>query len=174
MKHNDVMPDMRTIAKGMGNGVGLVGAVIARRSIAEAFCTKMFFNTYGSNPVACAAARAVLQVMDEEKVAENCTKQGLKFKHLLTKLCNDLPEVYKEVRGDGLFQGLEIYGKTVEDSQINAYSLHKTLLAEGILIGRGSAAGNIFRVQPPMCIQSEDVDNVVGALEDVGRKWLKQ
>ena len=72
MKHNDAIPDMITAAKGMGNGVGIIGAVISRRSIAEAFCDKMFFNTYGSNPLACAAARAVLQVMDEENILENC------------------------------------------------------------------------------------------------------
>jgi alanine-glyoxylate transaminase / (R)-3-amino-2-methylpropionate-pyruvate transaminase len=67
MKHNDAIPDMVTIAKGMGNGVGVIGAVICKRSIAEAFSTKMFFNTYACNPVASSAAIAVLDVMDDEK-----------------------------------------------------------------------------------------------------------
>ena len=90
MKNNNVIPDMVTIAKGMGNGVGIIGAVICRRSIAEAFTTKMFFNTYGANPVACAAAREVLKVMDDEKIRENCAVQGLLFKKRLTELCEKI------------------------------------------------------------------------------------
>lgn len=137
MKHNDAMPDMITIAKGMGNGVGIIGAVICRRSIAEAFTSKMvrvgggvavwlcgcvslnapspkFFNTYGSNPVACAASRAVLRVMDDEKILENCSKMGKIFRERLGELCKQMPQALKEVRGSGLFQGLEISGKTIE------------------------------------------------------------
>lgn len=64
----------------MGNGVGVIGATICRKGIADAFTKKMFFNTYGSNPVASAAARAVLQVMKEEKILENCTNMGKRFR----------------------------------------------------------------------------------------------
>ena len=60
MKNNDAIPDMITISKGMGNGMGVIGAVIAKRSIGEAFAEKMFFNTFGGNPTSCATARAVL------------------------------------------------------------------------------------------------------------------
>ena len=74
MKHNDAIPDMITAAKGMGNGVGIIAAVICKRSIAESFSKKMFFNTYGANPTASAAARAVLRVMEEDKILENCSK----------------------------------------------------------------------------------------------------
>jgi len=68
MKNNNAIPDIITIAKGMGNGVGIIGATVCRRGIAEAFTKKMFFNTYGANPVASAAARAVLKVMKEENI----------------------------------------------------------------------------------------------------------
>ncbi len=105
MKHNNVIPDMITIAKGMGNGVGIIGAVICKRSIAAAFTSKMFFNTYGSNPYSCSAARAVLEVMDEDNIMENCKNQGKLFNKELNKLCEKYPEIYKEVRGTGLFQG---------------------------------------------------------------------
>jgi alanine-glyoxylate transaminase/(R)-3-amino-2-methylpropionate-pyruvate transaminase len=172
MKNNDVIPDMITIAKGMGNGVGIIGAVVTRRSIAEAFSTKMFFNTYGSNPVACAAARAVLQVMKKDKLQENCLKQGNLFRARINKLCEEMPQVYKEIRGSGLFQGLEIYGETNEESGKNAYELHAMLLKHSVVVGRGSAAGNVFRIQPPMCIQDADVNVVVNALEEVGTEWL--
>ena len=173
MEHNGAVPDMITVAKGMGNGVGIIGAVICKKEIAQAFTTKMFFNTYGSNPVAAAAARAVLKVIDDDKVIENCKSQGDYFKKELQRLCDTLPSIYKEVRGTGLFQGLEINGYTEEQSQYNAYYMHKELLNYGVIIGRGSAAGNVFRIQPPMCINREDVKHVIDSLEDVGRQYLK-
>ena len=174
LKNNDVIPDMITIAKGMGNGIGIIGAVICKRSISDAFTSKMFFNTYGSNPVACAASRAVLEVMREDNIMENCKQQGDLFRNRLQELCLEMPDVYKEIRGSGLFQGLEIYGKDVEESGKNAFELHRRLLDYGVVIGRGSAAGNVFRIQPPMCIETDDVNRVVDAIEDVGRKWRKE
>jgi len=68
MKNCNAMPDIITIGKGMGNGVGIISGVICIRPIAEAFSKKMFFNTYGCNPVSTAAARAVLKVIKEEKI----------------------------------------------------------------------------------------------------------
>lgn len=150
MAHNKAIPDMINIAKGMANGVGVIGAVICKRSIAEAFCGKMFFNTYGANPMACAAARAVLKVMDEENILENCSKIGKLFKEKVGKLCVDHPQVFKEIRGSGCFQGLEIAGG--EDSQQHAYEMHRRIKDYGVILGRGSAAGNVFRLQPPMVI----------------------
>jgi alanine-glyoxylate transaminase/(R)-3-amino-2-methylpropionate-pyruvate transaminase len=174
MANNDTIPDMVTMAKGMGNGCGIIGAVACRRSIADAFAKKMFFNTYGANPVACAAARGVLQVIEEEKIIENCGKQGALFNKRLSALCKELPQVFKEVRGKGLFQGLEVAGKTPELSGKNAFDIHRQLLPLGVVLGRGSAAGNVFRVQPPMCIEEKDVNFVCDSLEEVGRKWAKQ
>ena len=174
LENNDVIPDMITIAKGMGNGIGIIGAVVCKRSISEAFTSKMFFNTYGSNPVACAASRAVLEVMKKDNIIENCKQQGDLFRSRLQKLCQEMPDVYKEIRGSGLFQGLEIYGKDTEESGKNAFELHRRLLEYGVVIGRGSAAGNVFRIQPPMCIEADDVNKVVDAIEDVGRKWRKE
>lgn len=174
MSNNNVIPDMVTIAKGMGNGVGIIGGVICRRSIAEAFSEKMFFNTYASNPVACSIASTVLEVIEEENIIDNCRKQGNRFNEKLSTLCDKYPSVYKENRGKGLFQGLEIYGKTVEESLKNAIELHKRMLKYGIIIGRGSATGNVFRIQPPMCIEEKDVDYIVESLEDNAIKFLKK
>ena len=173
MDCNDTIPDMVTIAKGMGNGIGIMGAVVCRRSIAEAFSTKMFFSTYGSNPVATAAGCAVLEVMDEESMMENCRQRGQQFTKEITMLCERYPCVYREIRGSGLFQGIEIYGKTVEESCQHAIELQLEMLKRGIIIGRGSAAGNVFRVQPPMCISEEDVGQVVDRLEEVAINFLK-
>jgi len=173
MKHNNAIPDMITIAKGMGNGVGIIGGVICRRSIAEAFTSKMFFNTYGANPTASAAARAVLKVIRDEDIVGNCNRQGLLFTQKLTELCNKYPGVYSDNRGSGLFQGLEIYGKTEKESQDNAIKLHRELLNYKVIAGRGSAAGNVIRIQPPMCITKKNVLYVIEALECAANHQVK-
>jgi alanine-glyoxylate transaminase/(R)-3-amino-2-methylpropionate-pyruvate transaminase len=174
MKNNDVIPDIITIAKGMGNGVGIIGGVICRRSIAEAFTNKMFFNTYGSNPVASAASIGVLEVIEEDSIIENCDAMGKLFNEKINNLCIKYPSIYKEIRGQGLFQGLEIYGDNIEESVENSIRLHEKTLKHGILIGRGSAAGNVFRIQPPMCIEKHDVEYVVDVLEDIAREQIRE
>ena len=132
----------------------------------------MFFNTYGANPIASAVALSVLEVMDEENIIDNCYRQGLRFNEKISKLCETCPEVYKEIRGSGLFQGLEIYGKTQEESFKKAIELHRRMLSYGVIIGRGSAEGNVFRIQPPMCVTEADVDHVVDSLEDNAINYL--
>lgn len=174
MNNNDAIPDMITMAKGMGNGTGIIGAVVCRRSIAESFTSKVFFNTYASNPVACAASRAVLKVIDEEHLLDNCKNMGNLFNKKLSRICRDMPDVYKEIRGVGLFQGLEIAGPTIEKSGENAYELHRRLLPLGVVVGRGSAEGNVFRIQPPMCIQEKDVVKVCDSIEQIGLEWKKE
>ena len=82
-----------------------------------------------------------------------------------------MPNVYKEIRGVGLFQGLEIAGSTIEKSGENAYELHRQLLKHGVVVGRGSAAGNVFRVQPPMCIETEDAERVIDSLWQIGSEF---
>lgn len=173
MENNDVIPDIVTIAKGMGNGTGIIGAVICKRSIAEAFSTKMFFNTYGGNPMSCQVAREVLSIMDDEDILGNCKDQGNLFKKRLTELCEKYPEIYKEARGEGLFQGLEINGKDSDQKLHNAIELHNMLFDRGIIIGRGSAMGNVFRVQPPMCISTQSVEYVCDMLDEVANRYTK-
>jgi alanine-glyoxylate transaminase / (R)-3-amino-2-methylpropionate-pyruvate transaminase len=172
--HGNVEPDMITMAKGLGNGYGIIGAVVSKRSIADAFCDKMWFNTYGGNPIACVAAREVLNIMDDEKVLDNCRKQGKLLNARVSKLCEAHPDVYKEIRGTGMFQGLEVYGDTPEESQQNAYSIHKDLLNYGVIAGRGSATKNVLRLQPPMIIEEQDILNVVDALDNAAIKFKNQ
>ncbi len=93
LANNDVVPDMVTIAKGMDNGVGLLGAVVARRSIAGAFTGKVFLNTYGSNPFSCSVGNEVLRVIDEENITQNCKQQGYFLKTHLGRLCETYPSV---------------------------------------------------------------------------------
>jgi alanine-glyoxylate transaminase / (R)-3-amino-2-methylpropionate-pyruvate transaminase len=105
---------------------------------------------------------------------ENCGEQGAYFTKEMEKLIEKYPSVYKEVRGSGLFQALEIYGETEEKSVENAIELHSRTLKYGILIGRGSAVGNVFRLQPPMCITREDVDTVISVLEEIAIERIQE
>lgn len=111
--------------------------------------------------------------MDDENVLANCNKQGKLLNKEVNKLCEKYPEVYREIRGTGMFQGLEIYGNTHEQSQDNAYDIHKNLLNYGIIAGRGSATKNVLRLQPPMIIQEEDIMNVVDALDNAALDFKK-
>lgn len=172
--HEGAMPDMITIGKGIGNGIGILGAVIARRSIGEAFASRMWFNTYASNPVACAAGRAVLEVIDEERLKDNCAKQGRTFNKRLGELCKKYPQVLAEIRGKGLFQGLQITGTSKEVSTKHALEIHRRLRKYGVVLGRGSALGNVFRVQPPMCIQDKDVEKVCDMVELVTKEYVAE
>ena len=90
---------------------------------AETFATKMWFNTIGANPVAAATARAVLRVIDDDGILKNCKQQGDLFRTRIGKLCQQYPQALKEIRGSGLFQGLEIAGTTLEQSQVDARPL---------------------------------------------------
>ena len=103
---------------------------------------------------------------------ENCNKQGKLLKKNMSELCRQYPDIFKEIRGQGLFQGLEINGVDQLDSQTKAYTIHKQLLNYGLIVGRGSAAGNVFRLQPPMCIEEKDILHITEALEMGARDYL--
>src|SRR5262245_10844666 len=99
-EHHDVLPEIVVMAKGIGNGFPL-GAVVARRDVAEVLAGKFFFNTYGANPVACAAGRAVLKVIDDERLQENSAKIGAGMMSVLERLHQRF-EIIGDVRGRGL------------------------------------------------------------------------
>ena len=169
----NAIPDIITIAKGMGNGLGIIGAVISKRSIADAFSNKMFFNTYSGNPVAVSASLGVLEVIRKENTIKNCNKMGLLFKKELDRLCVEYPSVYCNNRGVGLFRALEVEGSTHEKKIKKIERMHKKTLDYGVLIGKGSAQKNVFRIQPPMCVNKDDVQKVIDMLEDLALKELK-
>ena len=101
-----VVPDIVVMAKGIGNGIPL-GAVVARREIAEHMAQKFIFHTYGANPMACAAGRAVLRTIREEKMIDNAAKVGAVLKAHLEDLMQLYPNI-GDVRGKGFMMAMEI------------------------------------------------------------------
>lgn len=155
-EHHDCTPDIIVMGKGIANGLP-VAAVASRRDVAEAICQRKFFNTFGSNPVGCAAGRAVLRAIDEEGLQENAARVG----HLLREGLLELQKKHEcigDVRGRGLMLGLEIVAD--RDSRAPAPEvakrLHESARALGLIIGRAGPHGNVMRVCPPYCINADD------------------
>jgi alanine-glyoxylate transaminase/(R)-3-amino-2-methylpropionate-pyruvate transaminase len=161
----DVVPDIVTMAKSIGNGIPLA-AVTTRMEIAQALTQRLHLNTFGGNPISCAAGLAVLEVIDEEGLQENARAQGARLKNGLQDLMRRHPLV-GDVRGMGLMLGVEL----VEDPESRKPARGATTAVleaakeMGLLLGRGGLDGNVLRIKPPLCITAEDVDYALEVLD---------
>jgi alanine-glyoxylate transaminase / (R)-3-amino-2-methylpropionate-pyruvate transaminase len=143
-QNHDAMPDIVTMAKGIGNGFPMA-AVITRPEIAETLSQALFFNTFGGNPMACAVGSAVLDVIDEEKLQENSHKVGTYFLNGLAKLREEF-EIVGDVRGKGLMIGVEFVEdkKTRKPLPIEKVNpIWENIKNMGVLIGKGGLYGNV-------------------------------
>lgn len=161
----DVLPDIVTMAKGIGNGAPLA-AVVTTPEIARTLADRIHFNTFGGNPVSCAIGKAVLEVMQRENLQQNCLEVGgyllEGFRGLMAK-----HDIIGDVRGKGLMTGIELVKDrgTKEPATpecIRVWERAKTL---GLLIGKGGFFGNVLRIKPPMCLTRPDVDFMIGVLD---------
>ena len=160
-----VVPDIVTMAKGIGNGVPL-GAVTTRMEIARSLTQRIHFNTFGGNPVSMAAGLAVLDVIDEEGLQENCRVVG---GHLIAglKRLQQRHAIVGDVRGMGLMVGVELVRDraTREPAKQETLDVLEHCREMGMLIGKGGLDGNILRIKPPMCITIEDADYALEVLD---------
>jgi alanine-glyoxylate transaminase/(R)-3-amino-2-methylpropionate-pyruvate transaminase len=154
----DVVPDFVVMAKGIGNGVPLA-AVTTRMEIAQALTQRVHFNTFGGNPVCMAAGLAVLDVIDEDGLQENCRVVGKRLKDGLKRLMNE-HDLIGDVRGMGLMLGVEFVRDraTKEPAKAETLQILEEARGMGVLIGKGGIDGNVVRIKPPMCITAEDAD----------------
>ncbi len=162
---HDVVPDICVLAKGIGNGYP-IGAVVAKREIAEAMADKFMFHTYGSNPVSCAAAREVLRLLREENLQKNALEVGGR---LLDRL-GDLKQRHAgigDVRGKGLMLAIEFVKdrKTKEpDPELTAAVFEQTR-QHRVVVSKSGPDRNVLRLVPPLCLNDKDVDQVADAFE---------
>ncbi|MED6210003.1 hypothetical protein PIB30_059977 [Stylosanthes scabra] len=160
-----VVPDIVTMAKGIGNGIPL-GAVVTTPEIAEVLTRRCYFNTFGGNPVCTAAGLAVLKVIEKEKLQENALLVGSYLKERLTAL-KDKYELIGDVRGRGLMLGVELVTDRELKTPAKAETLHvmDQMKELGVLIGKGGYYGNVFRITPPLCFTKEDADFLADAMD---------
>jgi alanine-glyoxylate transaminase/(R)-3-amino-2-methylpropionate-pyruvate transaminase len=154
----DVVPDFVTMAKSLGNGAP-IAAVTTRGDIAAALTQRIHFNTFGGNPVSTASALAVLDVIEEEGLQQNAKERGAQVKSGLERLAKS-HKVIGDVRGMGLMLGVELVRdpKTKEPAKQETADVLEATKEMGLLIGKAGLDGNILRVQPPLCITSDDVE----------------
>ncbi|KAL9675557.1 hypothetical protein QQ045_003759 [Rhodiola kirilowii] len=160
-----VVPDIVTMAKGIGNGIPL-GAVVTTPEIAQVLTQRSYFNTFGGNPVCTAAGLAVLNVIEKEKFQENAFVVGSYLKDRLDSLM-DKYEIIGDVRGRGLMLGVEFVTDRELKTPAKAETLHiiNQLKDLGVLVGKGGMYGNVFRITPPLCFTKDDADFLVDAMD---------
>jgi 4-aminobutyrate aminotransferase-like enzyme/Ser/Thr protein kinase RdoA (MazF antagonist) len=161
-----IEPDIVTVGKPMGNGHP-VAAVITRRDLAQRFSPEgEFFSTFGGNPVAMAAALAVLEVMDDERIIENAAAVGEYLGDRLRALTLR-DEQIGDVRQIGLAIGIEIVRVgTTEPDPMAANEIVEGMCQRGVLIGTTGRHGNTLKIRPPLVFQRPHADQLVAALEE--------
>lgn len=159
-----VLPDIVVLAKGIGNGIPL-GAVVARAEVAEAMGKKFLFHTYGANPAACAAGRAVLRVIEQDGLIANAREVGAKLHEGLLDL-QERFAIIGDVRGTGFMQAIELVtdraAKTPAPDQ-TAFVFERTR-AHGLVLSKSGNFKNVLRMVPPLCLSMDDVAPVLDAL----------
>jgi len=164
-----VVPDIVTVGKPMGNGHP-VAAVITTKAIADSFSKTgvEYFNTYGGNPVSCAIANAVFDVIMRENLRENALVVG----EYLLDCCQILAKKHKiigDVRGVGLFVGIELVKdrETREPAKEIASYVTSRLREEHILMSTDGPDSNVLKLKPPMVFTRENVDEVIHTLDRI-------
>ena len=159
-----VVPDIVVMAKGIGNGfpLGAIGDVMA---------DKFMFHTYGANPTSCAAGRALLQVIREEKTQENARIVG---SALLARL-KDLQQRHSaigDVRGRGLMLAIEMVKdrRTKQPDPNITAAVFENCREQGLILSKSGPHRSVLRMVPPMCLTLADVETVAEGLDRAFRE----
>ena len=168
-----MIPDIVVLAKGISNGFPL-GAVVARREIAEPMAERFMFHTYGANPTSCAAGRAVLEVIAEDRLQENARTVGAALLARLQELCQKYPGI-GDVRGRGLMLAIEMVRdrKTMEPDPGLTAAVFEGAREAGLILSKSGPTQSCLRMVPPLCLSLGDVDRVAEGLDrafDAARK----
>lgn len=162
-----VVPDIMTLGKPMGAGHPISG-VIARSEIIDGYRNAaMYFNTFGGNPVSCAAALAVLDVLDQESLVENAAEVGdyvlQGFKGL-----QDKHDIIGDVRGSGLFFGIDMVKDRAskEAAPVETKALVNKMRHAGVLMSNIGALDNVLKLRPPLPFSKENADYLLEILDE--------
>ena len=145
-----VEPDIFTSAKGLAGGIP-IGAMLCKE-FCDVFTPGDHASTFGGNPFVCSAALAVLNTLEQEDVLSNVIARGEQIRKHLRAIASEFPEVFTEVRGWGLINGLQIN----PEIDLNAIEIVKSAMKEGLLIA--PAGGKVLRFVPPLIISDAEVE----------------
>ena len=165
-QRHGVQPDIVTLGKPMGNGQPIAGVVV-RPEILERFGREVrYFNTFGGNPVSCAAAQAVLDVIRDEKLQERSLRIGEFMRQGIRQLA-DRHELIGDVRGAGLFLGVEL----VTDRAVKTPAADQTrqvvngMRERGVLISAAGPLENILKIRPLLAFEQEHAELFIDCLD---------
>jgi len=163
-EYHGVIPDMVILGKPMGNGHPL-GAVVCSAELAEEFSKGVeFFSSFGGNPVSCAVGSAVLDIIEKEQLQNNAFLVGDYYKNELIKLSKDHPCI-GNVRGSGLFLGIDLVHPNTNHTFYNlAQHVKNSFRKNHILISTDGPDDSVLKTKPPLCFNTENVDQVVTEL----------
>ncbi|MCW8924729.1 MAG: aminotransferase class III-fold pyridoxal phosphate-dependent enzyme [Xanthomonadales bacterium] len=171
-ERHGVVPDIVTLGKPMANGYP-VSAVVTTKPVTDAFSRDAhYFNTFAGTPVACAAALAVLEVIDQQDLVAKALKTGEYLFDHLKDLATD-HDMIGDVRGSGLFIGIELVRDhdNLEPATVETAKLVNLLRNRGILINSTGLYDNVLKIRPPMIFGAEHADlllqKLAGALEEI-------
>ena len=156
-----IEPDVMSIAKGIAGGFPM-GAILAKESVARYLVPGTHGTTFGGNPLACAAANAVLDVILAPGFLDEVDRKARRLWHKLEAVVADYPTVLADVRGAGLILGLKAVHSNAE--------LQDAFMAEGLLTV--AAGDNVVRLVPPLVLTDDDVDTAVEMIRRGVRRCL--
>jgi len=160
-QHSNIVPDVMTLAKGLGNGVP-IGACLAHGKAAELFQPGNHGSTFGGNPLASAAASAVIDTISKDHLCQRADELGKKMLSGFEAQLKNLPEI-KSIRGIGLMIGIELNRDCSE--------LVKQALEKNCLIN--VTAGSVVRLLPPLILSNEQADTIVNLVSQLIKDFIK-
>ncbi len=159
---HDIVPDMLTFAKGVGNGITLAG-IVARAEIMDSI-TALSFSTFGGNPLSTAAGLATLDYVLDNDLQGNAMRMGKRLTDALQPIVDRTPWI-AELRGKGLMQAIEtVQPDGIEPDTDRAAQLLEGCKDRGLLIGKGGLYGNVIRITPMLDVSEDEIDEGVAAI----------
>ena len=161
-QHEAIVPDIMTLAKALANGVP-IGACLARGKAAELFQPGSHGSTFGGNPLASRAALAVIDVLENQRLAERAARLG---KRMLDGFISQLGEVsgVVAIRGKGMMLGIELH--------CHCQQLVEMAMQEKLLIN--VTAGNVIRLLPPLILTDDEADQAVAIVSKLVKLYLRE
>lgn len=161
-QHYDILPDIISMGKGLGNGYP-VSSIVMSSEIIDKLDKKGFHysQSHQNDPLGCSVAKEVIKVIKDEKIIENSKVLGIKLKENLIEICRQY-DFIKEVRGRGMMIAIELN----ENSNNIAFNIFNKLLEKGFIIAKRPGL-NIFRLDPPLIISENEINSFLNEFEQI-------